>query len=171
MGTAALISPAEYLASSYRPDCDLVDGVLEERNVGEKDHSSVQGEILAWFRERRGTLRLRAFIEARLRIRPDRYRVPDVAVFGLPEPDEQVFTTAPYICIEVLSPEDSLRRIQDRIDDYLSIGATNVWIIDPTKRCAWQASSAGLIAAADGVLRTVDGHVILPLNDLFLPWL
>lgn len=32
------VSVAEYLASSYRPDCDYVDGVIEERNLGEKEH-------------------------------------------------------------------------------------------------------------------------------------
>ena len=29
----------EYLATSYRPDCDYVDGEIEERNLGEKEHS------------------------------------------------------------------------------------------------------------------------------------
>jgi hypothetical protein len=33
----------EYLATSYRPDCDYVDGEIEERNVGEFDHSFLQG--------------------------------------------------------------------------------------------------------------------------------
>ena len=30
---------AEYLRTSYRPDCDFVDGSVEERNVGEFEHS------------------------------------------------------------------------------------------------------------------------------------
>jgi hypothetical protein len=31
------ISVSEYLHTSYRPDCDYVDGVVEERNLGELD--------------------------------------------------------------------------------------------------------------------------------------
>jgi hypothetical protein len=34
MATGALVSVDEYLSTSYDPDCDYVDGVVEERNVG-----------------------------------------------------------------------------------------------------------------------------------------
>ena len=34
MSTRTLISVEEYLASTYEPDCDYVDGRIEERNVG-----------------------------------------------------------------------------------------------------------------------------------------
>jgi hypothetical protein len=37
------IAVEEYLATSYRPDCDYVDGAIEERNVGEFDHSFLRG--------------------------------------------------------------------------------------------------------------------------------
>ena len=43
MATAAqLLSLEAYLQTSYRPDCDFVDGVLEDRNVGERDHNRLQ---------------------------------------------------------------------------------------------------------------------------------
>ena len=34
-----MVSVDEYLHTAYHPDCDYVDGVVEDRNVGEKDHS------------------------------------------------------------------------------------------------------------------------------------
>jgi len=34
---AEFVSVREYLTTSYRPDCDYVDGRIEERNVGEYD--------------------------------------------------------------------------------------------------------------------------------------
>jgi hypothetical protein len=37
MSTKTLVSVEEYFATSYRPDCDYVDGVIEERNLGEMD--------------------------------------------------------------------------------------------------------------------------------------
>ena len=40
------ISVEEYLRTSYRPDCDYVDGVIEERHVGEWEHSQIQSRIL-----------------------------------------------------------------------------------------------------------------------------
>ena len=36
------VSVREYLSTSYRPDCDYVDGRIEERNVGEFEHALLQ---------------------------------------------------------------------------------------------------------------------------------
>ena len=35
----------EYLRTSYRPDCDYVDGRVEERNWGEFEHGRIQGHV------------------------------------------------------------------------------------------------------------------------------
>ena len=46
MATAAsLISIEEYLSHTYEPDCDYVDGHLEERNLGERDHSRLHSVL------------------------------------------------------------------------------------------------------------------------------
>ncbi len=51
--TRALISVEEYLATSYRPDCDYVDGEVVERNLGEQDHSWLQAALGSYFFVRR----------------------------------------------------------------------------------------------------------------------
>lgn len=167
MSTATLVSVDEYLATTYHPDCDFVDGVLIERNVGTKDHSKLQREVLAWFRDRRRELRLTAFPEQRIQLARRRYRIPDVCIVALPEPDEQIFTTPPYICIEILSPDDSFQKLQDRFDDYLGMGVPNIWVIDPASRRGWTIAREGHSEALDGVLRTSDGRVGMKLADLF----
>ena len=53
MKAAALVPLEEYLDTTYRPDCDYVDGEVLERNVGELDHSDVQSEFVHFFRSRR----------------------------------------------------------------------------------------------------------------------
>ncbi len=169
MSTATLVSVDEYLTTTYRPDCDFVDGVLLERNVGTKDHSRLQGAVYRWFWDRRKQLGLTAFPELRIRVSTRRYRIPDVCIVPLPEPDEQIFTEAPYICIEVLSPEDTFPRLQDRFDDYLAMGVPNIWVLDPVSRRAWSIAREGHFEALDGVLRTQDGRVSMALADLFQP--
>ena len=42
MQATTLVSVEEYLNSDYQPDCDYVDGVLEERNLGEYNHGRLQ---------------------------------------------------------------------------------------------------------------------------------
>jgi len=98
MSIATLVSLQEYLATDYRPDRDYVDGVLLERNVGQKIIAKLQGEVFAGFRSRRQSSVLAAFPEQRIQVTSTRYRVPDVCVVPLPEPIEQIFTRAPYIC-------------------------------------------------------------------------
>jgi Uma2 family endonuclease len=168
MSATTLVSLEEYLATSYRPDCDYVDGALVERNVGTKDHSKLQDEILAWFRARRDVYRIVQFPEQRVRVSRTRYRIPDVCVVQLPEPDEQVFTTPPYICIEVLSPDDSFPSMQNRSDDYLAMGVPNIWVLDPASRRGWRITRDGHLEARDGILRTEDGRIEMPIADLFI---
>ena len=167
MNTATLISVDEYLTTAYRPDCEFVDGELIERNLGTKDHSKLQRQIIRWFGRRQSELKMDAFPEQRIRVTPRRYRVPDVCVVPLPEPDEQIFTQPPYICIEVLSPDDSFPKLQARLDDYLEMGVPNIWVIDPPSRRGWSIAREGHFEALDGVLRTSDGRVAMPIADLF----
>ena len=164
MATATFVSPEQYLATSYRPDCDYVDGEVLERILGTKDHSRLQRELLLWFGRIGG---LAAFPEQRIRVSSGRFRVPDVCVTGLPEPDEQVFTRPPYICIEVLSPEDTFPRLQQRLDDYLDFGVPNIWVLDPSLRRAWRVTREGHFEALDGVLRTQDSSITMPIAELF----
>jgi len=169
MGVGTLISLNEYLRTSFDPDCDFVDGEVTERNVGKRRHGYAQIEIGAWFVQRRQALRLGALAELRVQVGPNRVRLPDVVVVELPLPDEEVFTSPPYLCIEVMSPDDTISAMQDRLDDYLRFGVPNVWVIDPWKHRGWRVTIDGWAAASDGVMRTADGRVGMPLSDVLLP--
>ncbi|HET8548036.1 MAG TPA: Uma2 family endonuclease [Bryobacteraceae bacterium] len=166
MSATTLVSVEEYLATHYEPDCDYVDGVVEERNVGEKDHSKLQGALFAWLYERRRQLGIFVVVEQRLQVSPRRYRVPDVCVVLGREPDEQVFTAAPFLCVEVLSPEDRALRMEARIADYFTMGVEYVWVIDPQTRRGWiHSRTAPIREVADGILRA--GPIELPMSELF----
>ncbi len=167
MSTAALVGLQEYLATTYHPDRDYVDGVLLERNVGQKDHSKLQRRLIVWFDGRSPELRLAVFPEQRIKINARRFRIPDVCVVVLPEPDEQIFTQPPYICIEILSPDDTFPGLQERFDDYLAMGVPNVWVLDPASKRGWRVTREGHLEALDGVLRTGDGRVEMRISDLF----
>jgi Uma2 family endonuclease len=84
-----------------------------------------------------------------------------------PEPDEQIFTKPPFLCIEVLSPEDRMSRMQDRINDYLAFGVAYVWVVDPRTRKAWVYTSEAMREVRDGVLRTENPELTVLLEALF----
>lgn len=167
MTPVTLVSEQEYLRSSYDPDVDLVDGVLEERNVGEFDHSDLQTEIAHWVRTHLLGLGLNAFVELRTRVRVGRYRVPDVAIIRGKRPKAGVLETAPLVAIEILSPEDRMRRVQKRIDDYLAMGTPVVWVIDPETRRAWVYREGSIEESKDGNLKAGPPDFVLPLHEIF----
>jgi Uma2 family endonuclease len=92
--------------------------------------------------------------------------VPDVCVVLGPEPDEQIFTAPPFLCIEILSPEDRQSRMQERIDDYLRFGVRYVWLIDPYQRRAWIYTQDEIREVRDGLLRTANPEWIVPLAEV-----
>jgi Uma2 family endonuclease len=134
MAVEALVSVQEYLATSYDPDVEYVDGRLVERNVGEHDHSRLQIILASLLRERERDRRFAAFTEQRLRISSTRYRIPDVCVMALPYRREPVLTRPPHLVIEVRSPEDRFPEILAKVSDYLGAGVEHVWIVDPYRR-------------------------------------
>ncbi len=42
MASTVSVPVEQYLRTSYRPDCDYVDGEVQQRNLGERWYSSVQ---------------------------------------------------------------------------------------------------------------------------------
>jgi Uma2 family endonuclease len=160
------ITVEEYLSTDYSPDCDFVDGVLEDRHVGEKDHSKLQIVLGAWFYARRKELGIEAFSEQRVQISPSRYRLPDICV-TLGEPEGQIFNTPPFLCIEILSPEDHMGRMLAKVADYLNFGVPYVWVIDPRRRKGTLYTSTDSSSPEDGILRTQNPDIALPLADLF----
>ena len=165
MPAGTQISVEEYLKTVYRPDRDYVDGVVEERNLGEWDHSSVQTQFVIFFSKFRHT-GLRAVTELRIRVRENKYRISDVVVTS-GKPQEQVLTKPPLLCIEILSPEDTVSRTNARIQDYLDFGVPVVWVVDPRERTVWIYRATGMEQAV-GLSVKLDGTSIeVPFSEIF----
>src|SRR5450755_3673056 len=92
-------SLAEYLRTSYRPDCDYVDGEVRERNLGEFDHAAVQAFLTSWFYQHRHDWALQVLPEMRIRVSAARVRIADVCLVERSHPVEQVLTHAPLAVI------------------------------------------------------------------------
>jgi Uma2 family endonuclease len=166
METRALVPVEEYLTTDYEPDCDYVDGELIERNMGERGHSEVQMRVAAYLYSRRHALGIPVFPEMRLRVAVRRYRVPDICIVVGEVPDERVFTTPPFLCIEVLSPEDRATRIEHKIADYLAFGVPYIWVIDPWNRRAFIYTQHGMREVHE-VLGTEYPNLGIPFSEVF----
>ena len=154
-----MITLCEYLDRSFDPDCEYLDGMLLERNVGKRKHSRMQMLMGSALVAQESTGGVIVLSEQRLQITRTRVRIPDLCVIRASDPDDQVVVHAPLLCIEILSPDDTMSGMQDRVDDYLSIGTGIVWIVDPWRRKAYTADPSGLRECPDGKLASKDSQL------------
>ena len=164
---AEFVSVREYLTTSYRPDCDYVDGRVEERNVGEYDHSYLQMLLTHLFMNHREDWGVISLPDVRVQVNATRFRVPDVTVLRAGTLREQILTHPPLMVIEILSPEDRLSRMTERTDEYLDFGIEHIWIVDPKRRLAYRVTRAGLELAPTGEITVPGTPIHIVLSELF----
>ncbi len=167
MATAAIIPLSEYLNTAYRPDRDYIDGELKKRNVGEQPHGDLQMILGTIFRNNRLTWGVRPLGDSRLQVTSTRYRIPDVMVVRNADPKDPIVSFIPLLCIEILSKEDRLNEIQERVDDYAQMGVRDIWVINPWKRIGYHAGASGFFRPEDGVLRVAETSIAIALADIF----
>jgi Uma2 family endonuclease len=126
--------------------------------------AKLQREFIFFLRTRSKQWGIHVFPEQRVQVSARRFRIPDICVILGREPEDQIFRQPPFICIEILSKDDSLISMQERIDDYLKFGVSYVWVINPVNRRAWVYSAEGIREIKDGVLRTDNPSIELPLD-------
>ena len=161
------VTVEEYLSTAYQPDCDYVDGTIEERNVGELEHSFLQLFLGSIFMNRRAEWGIVALSEQRVQLAPDRFRVPDLIVVRADFIREQILTHPPLIVIEIQSPEDTLRRTTIKAAEYVAFGIQHVWVIDPYARTAWRGAASGLELVRGGELSVPGTPIRVVLDELF----
>src|SRR3989442_10695364 len=123
MATTPLVHVDEYLRSSFEPDAEYVAGRIVLRAMPQKPHSRMQGYLNWSLYEVARPLGFRVWPEQRIRTKsnPPHFRIPDICVTR-GEPDEDIFTQGPFLCIEILSPEDSPLELRVKIEEYLALG-------------------------------------------------
>jgi Uma2 family endonuclease len=60
-----------------------------------------------------------------------------------------------------------MARVQEKIEDYLKFGVRYVWLINPENRRVWVYTRAGCTEVLDGILRTENPSLTVPLAEIF----
>jgi Uma2 family endonuclease len=161
------VSVEQYLSTVFEHDCEYVDGVIEERDLGEFEHAFLQGVLAAIFNNHRSEWGVICLPEQRVQTQADHFRVPDVTILRSGSPRERILTHPPLLVIEIQSPEDTLRRTAAKSTEYLAFGIEHVWVIDPTARVGYRGTAAGLELARSGELTIPETSIRIVLADLF----
>lgn len=157
----------EYLRTSWSPDREFVDGRIEERNLGEKEHSILQGYLTFLFNLKRDEWGVKVFPELRTQTKARNFRVPDVLVVRAGEKFERYVTQPPLIAIEILSPEDSMTAMQAKAAEYRQFGVEHIWIIDPEPRIAYRYTGSALEQVQSGELTVPGTPIRVVVSEMF----
>jgi len=99
--------------------------------------SNLHGLVQTRLAQRLGGLGGQAFVEASV-LTSAGVLVADVAWaspdFMRAHGTETPFARAPELCIEVASPSNSLKELQEKVSAYLAAGATEAWIAFPQSK-------------------------------------
>ena len=162
MSTKTLISVEEYLHMTFDgSDQEYVDGELIERNMGTYSHGDVQTEIAFQLKLQSKGTALKVVVEVRARLKPTRFRIPDIAVYST-KPAGEVPSEPPLVAIEVLSPDDRMNAVVAKLQEYMAWGVAHVWLADPEDRKFFVYSAQGLHETtafempAHGIVLTLD---------------
>jgi Uma2 family endonuclease len=154
MASQLQIAPAEYLSTSFEgTDREYVRGEIIERGMPDYPHGRMQAQLGARFFQLRDSHHLFVCSETRMRLAPDLYRIPDIAVFAGTEPDENVPSRPPLLVIEIISPDDRYSEVLEKLAEYRQWGVLHIWVVDPHRR----------------TLATYDAGALLPASSLALP--
>jgi Uma2 family endonuclease len=160
--TTAPASAEEYLHSSFEHDAEYVDGRIVPRPMPQKPRSKMAGRLYEAFLTAARPLGYKIWIEQRIRTQedPPHYRVPDLCL-TVGEPADDTFTEPPFLCIEILSPDDAFVELQAKVREYLAFGVSYVWIVDPVTSTGQIHTSSGLERVENGLFRAGEIQVQL----------
>jgi Uma2 family endonuclease len=161
MAATVQIPLAEYLGTTYRPDCEYVDGQVRERKMGKWEHARVQWLLALWFGSHEKEWGIVGSTEQRVQVSASRVRVPDLVVLTA-GPQPEVLIEPPLLVVEILSPDDTYSDTQERAQDYREMGVETVWIVDPKTRTGRMCSGAQWLESSRLDVKGTPLYVDLP---------
>ncbi len=133
------ITPEKLLAMPDSKGLEIVRGNIVEKHVGYESSELAfkLGMILGWYCYKHQIGRMTG-ADAGFQCFPDdvtKFRKPDLAMVSYAkQPATQrvgaYCKVAPDLAVEVLSPNDEVKEISDRVKDFLGAGTPLVWVVD-----------------------------------------
>ena len=102
---------------------------------------------------------------------PDTVRAPDIAFIrqehvSINLPEESFWPGAPDLAVEVLSPGDSLKDVNEKVKSWLQAGAELVWVINPVRCTIAVHDSSGGVFTLGETDELTGGDVLLGFRCL-----
>ncbi len=180
--TDRLVTAEELMRHPEWGPCELIRGKVVPVCRPNAQHgflmSEVGGEIRNFVRPRHLGRVITGDSGVFLEHDPDTVRGPDVYFIsaarmplnGIPPTFQEV---APDLCVEIVSPNDKMWKLKEKVAEFLKFGVKLVWVLHPKTRNArvYRADKSIELISSSGVL---SGEDVLPgftlsLKELFAP--
>jgi len=136
MTGSTLVSVEEYLSTSYKPNCEYVDGVLYPKPMGTWKHGFLQSHLAMLINS--GFAQFAAASEITIQIRTGKYLVPDLIVQRRDSIQDPYPSVPVHLCVEILSPGDRMSEVCAQCEEYHAWGVESTWMLDPEEQRAWE---------------------------------
>lgn len=131
---------------------ELVEGKLITMSPGMLPHNRIRDRILVLLLNFVESRKLGTVVsEQAFQLSEGTIRVPDVAFVrsGRPLATDRPIEGAPDLAVEVVSPSNTPREIDQRISDYFAAGCRRVWVVYPEDREEYIHGLAGVTRRRD----------------------
>jgi Uma2 family endonuclease len=174
-----LITGEELFRSPDLGPCELVDGrvvpTMPTGRVHGRSEARLAARLLTYVENHDKGEVLTGEIGIYIRRNPDTVRAADIAFISHGRlarcKAEGYLDVAPEIVVEVLSPDDRMSRVREKLRDYFSAGVQVAWVVDPTlRRVLVHRSLTGLTVLDDRQI-LIEEELLpgfsVPVSELF----
>ena len=165
MTTGTAVSVEEYLRTAYKPNCELVDGVVIPKAMGTWKHGWLQLRIADLIRS--AFPHYEPVPELTVRINATQFLVPDLVVQRRDQRQDPYPTSPVHLCVEILSPEDRVKEVFSKCQTYHDWGTPYAWVLDPVARRAWQCSRGAVPREIGAAGELTAGDIHIRIADIF----
>src|SRR5712692_3454946 len=141
--TEKLVSGEELYHTPNSELSELIDGRIVPLEPTGSEHGDIEASLAetmsGYVRPRKlGRVQV-GEVGIYIRRNPDRVRAADVLFISLERYAQRqnkrgYLDVAPELVVEILSPDDSVMEMTQKLRDYFSIGVNLVWVVDPEAR-------------------------------------
>ena len=96
-----------------------------------------------------------------------RYRLPDVCVTLRRPTAQKALLEAAFLAIEILSDDDRMTRVLEKLKEYAANGTPHIWVIDPRLRQMFTFRANALQEVESNVIATDDPRLELTREEAF----
>lgn len=141
-----LLTAEQFIKLDNAKNAELVEGITVPMSRTGFEHGRIEARLTRWLGNFVEDNQLGWYVSGEvgvlIRRDPDSVRSVDLAFVSYKRspdyPGAKFLQVAPDLVVEIISPNDRWRDLQDKLREYFAIGVEQVWLVDPEIKTVWR---------------------------------